>query len=178
MSTTTVRIIYDDKIVTTFVRETFEYSEYDVAWHEVPALSDEWLDTDARMRLSPELSKRGVPKGMLDRQAHRPRYCGLPYLVKPDSAPVKFLDGPSQWSWEGDGKAGFSMPRDGDKLPGSDGILRIKYEFPDGGQPIWHHNLAPALELLAEQGVQDVPLTLLRRVVNERNRGERHARER
>lgn len=170
MSTTTVRIIHDDKIVTTFVRETFEYSEYDVAWHEVPVLSDEWLETDARMRLSTEISKRGVPKGMLDRQAHHPRYCGLAHLMMPnEDRPLIKYEAPSQWSYE-DGQVRFSMPRDGDRPPGSDGVLRIKYEFPDGGQPIWHHNLAPALDLLAEQGLLDLPVALLRRVVNERNR--------
>lgn len=169
MTTVTVRITHGDKVITTFERETFDYPEYDVPWHEVPVLSDKWHDTNNRIRISPERSTRGAPKGMLDKQASAPHYLGLPYSQRSDGSAVKWLDAPSQWSW-GDGKAGFSMPRDGDRLPGSDTVFRIKYEFPDGGQPIWHHNVAPALDLLAEQGIDEVPVPLLRRVVNEWNR--------
>ncbi|MGV7258244.1 hypothetical protein PJI20_27535 [Mycobacterium kansasii] len=171
METTTIRIIHDDKAITSFVREQYEYSEYDVPWHEVPVVSEHWKATDAKIRISEEKSQRGAPKGMLDRQQHHPRYYGLPHLDRGDTPAVKLLDGPTQWSWE-DGKSGFSMPRDGDRLPGGESLIRIKYNFPDGGQPIWHRNVAAALDLLAEQSCQDVPLPVLRRVINEKNRSD------
>lgn len=173
MATTTIRIVHEDKAITSFVREVFEYAEYDVSWHEVPIVSDTWMETDARTRIESEASARGVPRGMLDKQAHHPRWYGLPYLVRTDQPPVKLLDGPLQGAWS-DGKARFSMPRDGDSTPGSEAVYKIKYEFPDGGQPIWHDTLVPALDLLAKQRIQEVPLALLRRVINERNRRERH----
>lgn len=91
----------------------------------------------------------------------------------PRRPPVKLLDGPSQWSWE-DGVATFFMPRDGDTLPGGDGVIEIKYEFPDGGAAIWHHNVAPALDILAAQGCEDATLNVLRQVVNRRNQQSRH----
>lgn len=166
---TVIRITHEDKVITTFEREKFDYPEYDKPWHEVPVLSDKWHDVNDKIRISQDLSTRGAPKNMLDKQGSAPHYLGLAYLHRSDGSTVKLLDGPTQWTWD-DGKAGFSMPRDGDKLLASDTVFRIKYEFPDGGQPIWHRNVAPALDLLADQGVDEVPVSLLRRVVNQRNR--------
>ena len=160
------------KVVTSFECTRLEHSEYDVPWHEVPVVSEKWLKYSAEKRISNELSSRGAPREMLDKQAHHPPYYGLPYIVREDGPPTKWLDGPSQWSWE-DGVASFSMPRDGDVPPGGGFVFRIRYEFPDGGQPIWHQNVVPALDLIASQGLEEVPIAFLRKVINKCNAAER-----
>jgi hypothetical protein len=169
--TTIIRIIHGDKVITSFVRYSVDYGQA-FAWREKPVVSDHWTTTDARNPISPEISNRGVSRGMLDKQANSPRYYGLPYLMRPGASPVKLYDGPTQWSFVEDGKAMFSTPRDGDTLPGHDGVIEIKYQFPDGGQPIWHHTLAPALDIMvaAQPDRSDRTLADIRDTIRALNR--------
>lgn len=183
MATTTIRIIHEDKAITSFVCERYEHSEYDIPWHEVAVVSDRWREADARLRISEGRSTRhGVPPGMLDKQQHAPRYYGVAYLDRGAEPPVKLLDRPSQWSFPSDpqgGKPLFSMLRDGQRLPGGEAVVRIKYEFPDGGSPIWHRTVTLALDAItsapAEEWSDGVTLRTLRLVVEHATRhGDAH----
>jgi hypothetical protein len=166
--TAIIRIIHGDKVITSFVRYSVDYGQA-FAWREKPVVSDRWTTTDARNPISPEISNRGVSRGMLDKQQNSPRYYGSPYLIRPGASPVKLYDGPTQWSFVEDGKAMFRMPRDGQRLPGGEAVIRIKYEFPDGGSPIWHRTVTAALDAItsapAEEWSDGVTLHKLRLVV-------------
>ncbi|OBK82132.1 hypothetical protein A5649_09760 [Mycolicibacter heraklionensis] len=124
-------------------------------------LSGAWKAGNDRLRVSEERSSRG-PRGLLDKQAHAPRYYGVPYVAGPDGQLRKLQDGPGQLSWE-DGRVTFSMPRHGEQR--HDGsLVRILYEdFPDNGPPIWHDTLVPVLDGIADYGGPSVPVETLRK---------------
>jgi hypothetical protein len=178
VATTTIRIMHEDKVITSFVCERYEHSEYDIPWHEVAVVSDRWRETDAKLRITEGRSTRhGVPPGMLEKQQHAPHYYGVAYLERGADSPVKLSDGPSQWSFPSDpqgGKPLFSTLRDGEKLPGGEAVVRIKYQFPDGGSPIWHRTVVVALDAIisapAEEWSAGVTLHMLRRVTEHATR--------
>jgi hypothetical protein len=151
MATTTIRVMHNGWAITRFVRERFEFAEYDVDWREQPVLSNESREFNANRQAGDSLREIA---------AHRPKYYGIPWIEYPDgrkSHPAGAAIGtqyPTVWTWEGaDGPAVYSIPRHGQETATRDGIYKIKYDFPPrNSQPINHDKLARILDSWVDGG--------------------------
>lgn len=162
-----VLITHDGKVVTGFVRDS------DDRWRETPQLSPEWRSYAASRPQFGADSARGMPDGVLDAAAHAPRYYGTPFIERCGQPPIALhLTAPLMGWWDEapDASRGelFAMPADGDHAYGDGTVFRIRYQFPDGGAPIWHRHVASALDLLAPQA-DSVTVRMLRRVISQNN---------